>query len=234
MLNTLSNHGFLPHDGKNITLSKTIEALGTALNVDKDLATYLHREAITTNPIHNATFFDLDHLSRHNILEHDASLRFVIMAFQNDSDNESNLSNGDSHSFNQTVYDETKSHWTSDIIDLKQAETARQARIHTSNMTNPTFSLSELGSGFSLGETAAYIIFFGDNVTGTANRSFVEYFFENQRLPTELGWHRLANPVSSDMVSSMMDRLTNATGERPSNGNRSYGMHNGPAPAKLY
>jgi hypothetical protein len=76
MLNTLANHGYLPRDGKNIDLNTTINALGTALNIDEELSTFLYDEAITTNPAYpNVTSFSLDNLVRHNILEHDASLR---------------------------------------------------------------------------------------------------------------------------------------------------------------
>jgi hypothetical protein len=57
------------------------------------------------------------------------------------------------------------------------AEMARLARITTSNTTNPTFTLSDLGAAFSVGETAAYIIFFGDIMSGTAPKNLVQYFF---------------------------------------------------------
>ena len=75
MLNTLANHGYLPHDGKDISEERVIFALGTALNIDKELSQFLFKEALTTNPEKNATTFSLDNLNRHNILEHDASLR---------------------------------------------------------------------------------------------------------------------------------------------------------------
>jgi hypothetical protein len=75
MLNSLANHGFLPRDGKSlINEDETKYALG-ALNIDGGLATFLHNFAITTNPEPNATAFSFEHLNRHNILEHDASLR---------------------------------------------------------------------------------------------------------------------------------------------------------------
>jgi Peroxidase, family 2 len=77
MLNTLANHGFLPHSGKNISDDDTVNALYTALNINQTLGLLLFQAAITTNPTPNATTFSLDDLSRHNILEHDASLRFV-------------------------------------------------------------------------------------------------------------------------------------------------------------
>lgn len=81
MLNTLANHGFLPHSGKNITEEDTVNALNTALNVDQSLGVFLFQHAITTNPAPNATNFSLDNLDRHNILEHDASLRYASISF---------------------------------------------------------------------------------------------------------------------------------------------------------
>jgi hypothetical protein len=75
MLNSLANHGFLPHSGKGIKLSDTVHALDVALNIGEDIAKDLFGFAATTNPEPNATEFSLENLGRHNILEHDASLR---------------------------------------------------------------------------------------------------------------------------------------------------------------
>lgn len=83
----------------------------------------------------------------------------------------------DSHSFNQSVFDETRSYWKGPIIDIKEAAAARIARVHTSQTTNPTYSMSDLGFDFSIGETAAYIVVIGDRVSGTVKKSFVEYLF---------------------------------------------------------
>lgn len=75
MMNTLANHGFLPHDGKNLTQTTVIAALKNGLNFDEDLGSIMYRMAIVANPEPNATYFTLGQLNRHNILEHDASLR---------------------------------------------------------------------------------------------------------------------------------------------------------------
>jgi len=166
MLNTLANHGFLPHSGENITKEDTVYALHTALNINQSAAAFLFNKAITTNPLYpNASNFSLIDLRRHNILEHDASLSRGDYYFGND------------YSFNQTIFDETKSYWTTPIIDVKQAASARLARVHTSNTTNPTFSLTQTGIKFSFGETSAYIIVLGDRTTGTVRRAWVEYLF---------------------------------------------------------
>jgi hypothetical protein len=57
------------------------------------------------------------------------------------------------------------------------AANSRLARVLTSNATNPTYSLSDLGSGFSVGETAAYILILGDGDSGTVKKELVEYLF---------------------------------------------------------
>lgn len=84
---------------------------------------------------------------------------------------------GNDHSFNQTIFDETRSYWTTPTINLQQAVDARLARVRTSNTTNPTFGFTDTGLAFSLGETAAYILVLGDRVSATVNRARVEYLF---------------------------------------------------------
>jgi hypothetical protein len=76
MMNTLANHNFLPHDGRNFTKETVVKGLGDGLNFDADLASLMFEMAIIANPEPNATFFTLDMLNVHNVLEHDASLRY--------------------------------------------------------------------------------------------------------------------------------------------------------------
>ena len=59
MMNTLANHGFLPHDGRNITKQNAISALGAGLNFDEPLASLMFEMAVVANPEPNATFFTL-------------------------------------------------------------------------------------------------------------------------------------------------------------------------------
>jgi len=78
MLNTLANHGFLPREGRNFTLPQIKHALGNAISVGDDISELLYNFALTTNPGPNTTTWGLDTLGNHNILEHDASLRYVL------------------------------------------------------------------------------------------------------------------------------------------------------------
>ncbi|KAI1089183.1 Cloroperoxidase [Rostrohypoxylon terebratum] len=198
MLNTLANHGFLPHSGKGITVNKTIDALYTALNIDKSLGQLLFNFAVSTNPTPNATFFDLDNLSRHNILEHDASLSRQDAYF------------GPADVFNEAVFNQTKSFWTGDIITIQMASNARVARLMTSNLTNPEYSLSDLGSAFSVGESAAYIGILGDKKSGTVPKSWVEYLFEKERLPYELGFAKPKDIFTTDDLENISESIVNA------------------------
>ncbi|RYP66388.1 hypothetical protein DL769_006050 [Monosporascus sp. CRB-8-3] len=199
MLNTLANHGYLPRNGKDITENRTIEALGTALSIDSELAQLLFEQAITTNPAPNATTFSLNDLVRHNILEHDASLSRVDFYF------------GNPQPFNQTVFAQTRSYWTTPIIDVQQAANARWARVETSNATNPNFTLSTLGERFSYGESAAYIVILGNKITGTVPRDWVEYLFENERLPLEIGWTRRTGSITRNDLEDVMQQIYAAT-----------------------
>jgi hypothetical protein len=84
---------------------------------------------------------------------------------------------GDNADFNQAVFDETRSYWTDEIINITTGAAALAARKATSNATNPTYELSDLGTGFGFGETAAYILILGNKTTSTVNRTLVEYLF---------------------------------------------------------
>lgn len=75
MMNTLANHGFIPRNGDNLTRENVVHGLTTGLNFDPAVANLMWEQAIFINPTPNATFFTLDQLNVHNVLEHDASLR---------------------------------------------------------------------------------------------------------------------------------------------------------------
>ena len=84
---------------------------------------------------------------------------------------------GDNHDFDEHTFDQTKSYFLAEEITLQQAANARLARMYTSNATNPTFNLSDTGVLFSFGETAAYLLVFGNAEGTSASRELVEYFF---------------------------------------------------------
>ncbi|KAK0654314.1 Chloroperoxidase [Cercophora samala] len=186
-LNTFANHGFLPRSGKYITHKDLADGLLNAVNFDANISAFLFDFAVSTNPEPNSTWFSLDHLSRHNVLEHDASLSRVD-AFHGHAD-----------IFNQEAFDETRSHW-GDIVDVQSGVSAIVARMKTCKSTNPQYSISQLGEAFILGETAAFISILGDFQTITVDKRRVEYLFQNERLPTTLGWKRPETQFTTDIL----------------------------------
>lgn len=165
MMNTLANHGFLPRDGRNITRENAVAALVNGLNFDSELANIMWEQAIIANPEPNATYFTLDNLNRHNVLEHDASLSRSDAYF------------GDNHVFNQSIFDASKEYWTAEILEAEHLANSKIFRQVESRSTNPNYTFTATTESFSLGEVAAPFIAFGDLVNALVNRTFVEYFF---------------------------------------------------------
>lgn len=96
-LNSLANHGFLPHDGKGLTIPILIKGLQDGINVGPDFSTAIGAAgllSVPNNPL--ATSFTLKDIRKHNFpIEHDASL----------SRADFNLNNGDNWMFNQSIFD---------------------------------------------------------------------------------------------------------------------------------
>ncbi|KAI1099048.1 Cloroperoxidase [Jackrogersella minutella] len=199
MLNTLANHGFLPRDGKNITQDITIDALGSALNFNQSLAELMFEMALIANPTPNATFFTLDQLNVHNVLEHDGSLSRSDAYF------------GNNHIFNETVFDQTRAWWTEAILDANQLANGKVARQLISKAFNPNYTFTARINDFSLGEVIAPIVAFGDLQAARVNRTLVEYFFRNERFPTELGWTKRTEQITLEVISHLTGIMSNAS-----------------------
>jgi hypothetical protein len=89
----------------------------------------------------------------------------------------------DQDPFNATVWAETTSYFTTEMITIQQLADARMGRLVTSQATNPNFTLSGLADGFSWGECASFFEILADGTTGTVNRTFIDYWFR-KHLPS--------------------------------------------------
>jgi hypothetical protein len=104
-------------------------------------------------------------LNKHNALEHDASLSRSDVYF------------GNTHLFNQTIFDTTKAYFTDEVVTPTMLANAKLARQIHSRAFNPTYRFTSTVESFSVGEVAAPVIAFGELNTGNVNRTLVEYFF---------------------------------------------------------
>ncbi|GKT70635.1 sterigmatocystin biosynthesis peroxidase stcc protein [Colletotrichum tofieldiae] len=118
---------------------------------------------------------------------------------------------GSNHIFNQTIFDESRAYWTKDVLDADQLANSKIARQINSKAFNPNYTFTASVENFSLGEIAAPIIAFGDISAGTVNKTLVEYFFLNERLPAELGWVKKENPIRQEDILSVVQMISKAT-----------------------
>ncbi|EFQ36716.1 hypothetical protein CGRA01v4_14155 [Colletotrichum graminicola] len=199
MLNALANHGFLPSNGRGISLDITTRALADGINVDPYVSKLLFDHAIETNPDPKAATFDLDHLNRHGIIEHDASLTRPDNRF------------GDPGAFDPEVYSETLQYWPDPIVSVRQGAAARLARIRTSAGTNIDFEMRLEDNLRGLGEIAGFYLTLGDRVDGTVNRTWLTYFLEKEFLPVPFGWSRPRDPITLEALQAVMAKVYNAS-----------------------
>ncbi|KAJ2982823.1 hypothetical protein NUW58_g6364 [Xylaria curta] len=199
MLNALANHGFLPRDGKNINENQTVNALNSALNLTPDFGRFLFTAGRLSNPKPNATTFDLNHLDRHGLFEHDGSLSRQDAYF------------GQWSRFNQTVWNWTKQYYHGDTLDVQMVANSRAQRHMRSNLTNPEYGLTEVGYQFSVAENSALLSIIGDKVTQTCPLKYVDYLFVNERLPYEVGWKKPEVPIELQDLIKTFRKIANAS-----------------------
>jgi hypothetical protein len=168
-LNSLANHGILPHSGKGITVPILIKALAEGYNVGADFATAIGSLGLLSSPAPLLGSFDLDNLDEHNFPgEHDASLSRQDYYF------------GDNHSFNQTIWDSVLAFFPTGPnanITLEPAAKARYNRVLVESARDPSFTYTPYQYIFSYGDTALYLSIMGNPITGVAPRAWVEMFF---------------------------------------------------------
>lgn len=169
-LNSLANHGILPHAGKGITIPILSKALKDGLNTGADFSIAIGGAGILSVPNDPlAQSFDLADLSRHNFpIEHDASL----------SRADYYLDNNDNYSFNETIFNKVLSFFQRMVhTTIPVAAKAKYARVSEERARDSHFTYTPQQFVLSYGETALYLSVMGDPVTGIAPLEYVRIFF---------------------------------------------------------
>ena len=191
MVNTLANHGFLPHDGLDVSMADLIVAFSASVNLASAATQLVGAKALTASTTGNASTFNLDDINKHGIIEHDGSLSRADVYF------------GDNHSFNSTIWNSVAAFFTADTIDVATAAAARKARIATATAENPTFNMSATDIQFSFIESALYLGILGNITAGVVPTKFVTTLFQEERLPYEEGWTRSAEEITAAGVLTL-------------------------------
>ncbi|EHK96198.1 putative sterigmatocystin biosynthesis peroxidase stcC [Glarea lozoyensis 74030] len=124
MVNTLANHGFLPRNGLNISMSDLVTAFNDSVNLASSATQLVGAKALTTSSTSNTTF-NLDDLDKHNIIEHDGSL------------SRADIFSGDNHSFNPAIWASVAAFFTEPTISIATSAAARKARLAAAAAVNP-------------------------------------------------------------------------------------------------
>ncbi|KAL2062764.1 hypothetical protein VTL71DRAFT_5836 [Oculimacula yallundae] len=203
MINALSNHSILPHNGKGITKGQIVSVLTNSINLDTKIANIFATGALTTNPDHSAHTFDLDHLNKHGVVEHDVSLSRNDVAF------------GDNHSFDKDVWEGVlKSYGEREETDFESVSKARWERVlaakkaHEDEGKKFEYGIKEFV--LSYGESALFLGILGDPKDGKIPLEYLKVLFEEERLPFKEGWRPLEQPLTQTQMNHLIFSLTTA------------------------
>ncbi|GAB1314495.1 hypothetical protein MFIFM68171_04705 [Madurella fahalii] len=118
MINALANHGYLPHDGKDVSLARLVSALKEAINLAPDATLLVGVKALQTSTTGKRWTFHLDDLAKHGVIEHDGSL------------SRRDFSSGDNSAFAPEVWAAVASHFAgAETISIETAARARRERV---------------------------------------------------------------------------------------------------------
>lgn len=193
-LNALANQGYLARNGTDWKAEEVIQVLSDVYNIDPSLgnefvwaAVFLVGQPLTQS----FSLGDLSGLkeleegaglSRHNRIEHDASLTRLDAYY------------GDNHDFNAGLYAELKGiasklnggNFNTEVMSLH-----RLNRYWDSQINNPTFKFGPLQWLFAYGESALALNALGGH-QGKASAANFDSFFAREKIPARF----IKNPIA--------------------------------------
>ncbi|KAK0505362.1 Peroxidase, family 2-domain-containing protein [Armillaria luteobubalina] len=197
-LNTLANHGFLPRDGKNITIKMILDAGLEGFNIDPTILISAAKVGLLTTNAPDS--FTLDDLKLHGTIEHDTSL------------SRSDFLLGDNVHFNETIYTTlTQSNPGLDYFNATSAGQVQKKRLADDTLANPGIINTSKEFNMRTGESALYLSVMGDPVTGVAPKQFVDIFFREERMPIEEGWTKPSTLITGQTISPISNIIEEAS-----------------------
>ena len=166
-LNTLANHGYLNRDGRAITKAQLKAAIMGVYNVDEQVANTLLKNV-------PADVFNLDALSKHNFIEHDASLVHDDEAFGTDPS-----------IVNMKLVDQLLARAKNGQIGIKQVAAHRKAREAESKATNSAYTLDLKHKFIAYSEAAIFLLGLGDRNTKKISVDHARSFLVNEKIPAD-------------------------------------------------
>ncbi|KXS98789.1 hypothetical protein AC579_8935 [Pseudocercospora musae] len=202
-LNSLANHGFIPHSGRGMTLPILLSGLSAGLNIGDDATTVFWGGGVLSSPNPLGGQFDLSDLKKHNFpIEHDASLSRQDFYF------------GNPQPFNQTIFNSFFSYFSGQTTcTIPTTSKAKYSRVQDSQNRNPTFTYGPREFVLSYGEAALFLSTMGNPDTGNPPTKYVKIFFEQERLPYNEGWRRPDQATTLLSLGNLVNQLYTASPE---------------------
>ncbi|EEB92448.1 hypothetical protein MPER_09040 [Moniliophthora perniciosa FA553] len=154
-LNTLANHGFLPRNGKNITIAVVLQGAVDGFNVQNDALNIAAKAALFTSPLNDQ--FMLNDIKLHGTIEHDGSISRADHAL------------GDNAAFNETYFSVTaNSNPGVDYYNATSAGLVFKERHADSLANNPNITNTVKEFVIKIVEAGLYLSVMGDASTQRA------------------------------------------------------------------
>ncbi|KAK7043952.1 hypothetical protein VNI00_008120 [Paramarasmius palmivorus] len=207
-INSLANHGYLPRDGKNITIPAMLGAVEIGLkevfNVAPEVVALFAKLSVTCSK--QLFTFDLNETSLHGCIEHDASI----------SRSDFNVSpTGDNTSFNETLYQTLASkNPGKDFYDIAVAGQVMKERLDDSLKRNEKLVNTQKEFNFRATEAALYLSVMGkagaDPKEAKGVKIFIDTMFREDRLPIKEGWKKPETKITGALVSEIVPKIQEA------------------------
>ncbi|KAL7914156.1 Peroxidase, family 2 domain-containing protein [Trichoderma velutinum] len=171
-LNSLANHGFLPHSGKNITVIDLIRGTYEGLGLSPEISIVVGVAELLKS--YRLAAFDLHELSNHGFIDHDCSL------------SRADIGDGNNNDFNETIWSvplEVLMNYST--ITPQAIGAARSARDLFDIAHNPSQQCGARSIAIGALENGLLI----QSLGGNPKLDWVRSIFEQQRIPTNLGFH---------------------------------------------
>ncbi|KAL7788924.1 Chloroperoxidase [Trichoderma ceciliae] len=212
MLNTLANHGYIPHSGRNITVTQIENAFTKFLNTEIGFAA----AAKDFTQAWGHDVFDLDDLNAPDILQHIASLTREDYTSQHPHLKPDMLRIESLLADSPTLF-----------VDIDSIAKTR-LRVQTESEPN---ALSENGSNAALTEAAMVLVMMADHSPdATINPPLSAYqgpkdriraWFEQERFPTDFGWQPSKRTIKLTDLDPAIKGITESMEQQQNNGRQS-------------
>ncbi|RCI16030.1 hypothetical protein L249_3045 [Ophiocordyceps polyrhachis-furcata BCC 54312] len=183
-MNSLANHDFLPHSGRNLTLSKVVSGCFEGFGASPEVCGLITIAGLLNANLGLKDAFDLEDISRPSwMIEHDSSLT------RKDASQEPNVSKFDAEAWAVSL----KVLGKAEAVSAIQLGKAKAARIRDNKKKNKDSIYDSRTAARSVTEIALLTSVLG-NIDGWARTPHIRTLFEREMLPWELGWRpRLHN-----------------------------------------